>query len=63
MHLFSRLVTYIKETRQELKKVNWPTRQQTIQSTILVIAISVGVAFFLGAFDFIYRTLINTLIL
>jgi len=60
--MINRFINYIKETRQELKKVNWPTRQQVIQSTLLVIAISLGVAFFLGAFDYIYKILLDKLI-
>ena len=60
--MINRFINYIKETRQELKKVNWPTRQHAIQSTLLVIAISLGVAFFLGAFDYIYKILLDKLI-
>ena len=46
-----------------MKKVNWPTRSQTVQYTILVIAISIGVALFLGAFDYIYHLIISKLVL
>jgi preprotein translocase subunit SecE len=60
--MITRFVNYIKETRQELHKVNWPNRAQTIQSTLLVIVISLGVAFFLGFFDYIYRYLLKTFI-
>lgn len=57
--MVSRLLTYIKETRQELKKVNWPTRSQTVKSTILVIIISLGVALFLGLFDYLYQFILK----
>ena len=50
----SALVEYLKETKAELKHVSWPTRQQTIVFTVVVILISLGVAFFLGLFDFIF---------
>jgi preprotein translocase SecE subunit len=60
--MISRLVNYIKETRQELHKVNWPTVPQTIQYTILVIAISIGIAVILGAFDYIYKIALNAFI-
>ena len=49
------LITYFKETQQELKHVSWPTRQQTIVFTIVVILVSFGVAFFLGFFDCIFK--------
>ena len=48
------LVNYVKETKGELKHVSWPTRRQAIGYTLLVIAVSVVTAFFLGFFDFIF---------
>jgi preprotein translocase SecE subunit len=46
-------ITYLKQCREELAKVMWPTRQKTIRNTMLVIAMSVGMAAFLGLTDFI----------
>ncbi|MDP3995505.1 MAG: preprotein translocase subunit SecE [bacterium] len=46
------LVQYLRDSRQELRKVTWPGSQQTINSTILVIAVSVAIAAFLGALDY-----------
>lgn len=48
----SRYLSYFKESRDELKKVVWPSRTQTTNDTLLVIAISLLVAAFLGAIDF-----------
>lgn len=48
----SRLTRYLKESKDELKKVVWPTRQETIRNTLLVIGISLGVAVFLGLMDY-----------
>ena len=45
---------YINETKTELKHVKWPTRSQTIFYTLIVIALSVFIAYFLGLFDFIF---------
>jgi len=45
------LITYIKESKEELKKVSWPSRQQVVRDTMVVIGISVAVAFFFGAID------------
>ena len=39
----------------ELRHVAWPTRMQTIIYAVLVAAISVGVAVYLGIFDFLFR--------
>lgn len=46
------LTNYLKETKAELKEVNWPTRSQTITYTVMVILISIFVAMFLGGVDF-----------
>ncbi|MEK7659900.1 MAG: preprotein translocase subunit SecE [Patescibacteria group bacterium] len=49
------LIEYLRETRRELTKVNWPTRSQTIKSTILVVVFSIVVALYLGALDSFFR--------
>jgi len=49
----NKLTNYIKNSIIELKKVSWPTKQQAIRHTLLVIAISLVVAAFLGIVDFI----------
>jgi preprotein translocase subunit SecE len=61
--MFDKIVTFLKEVRLEMKKVNWPTRQETIRYTLIVIGVSVAVAIFLGALDFIFTTLLNKFIL
>jgi len=50
----SQLSNYISETREEMKHVSWPTKNQTIMFTIIVILISIGVAAYLGLFDYLF---------
>jgi len=50
----SKITEYFKETRGELKHVIWPTRSQTLYYTLIVIVLSVVVAYYLGVFDFIF---------
>lgn len=50
----SKITEYFKETKTELKHVNWPGRRQTFYYTLIVVALSVLVAYFLGVFDFIF---------
>ena len=57
-----RLGEYIKETRAELKHVAWPTRRQAIVFTVVVIAISLVTAAYLGAFDYIFTTILKLVI-
>jgi preprotein translocase subunit SecE len=42
---------FFREVRIELKKVTWPSRKETIAATVMVISLSVLVAFFLGLLD------------
>lgn len=48
---------FLKEVRVELSKVVWPTRDQTIRLTFIVIFVTVMVAFFVGGLDFILTKL------
>ncbi|XOU95063.1 MAG: preprotein translocase subunit SecE [Candidatus Kerfeldbacteria bacterium] len=48
----NKLISYFKESKEELKKVVWPSKKETIKYTILVIGISFVTAVFLGALDF-----------
>ena len=50
------LVQYLKDTRQELHHVAWPTQTQTVVYTLLVAGISLGLAAYLGLFDFLFTT-------
>ncbi|MFC1757135.1 preprotein translocase subunit SecE [Patescibacteria group bacterium] len=61
--MFSKLINYLKGTRSELSSVNWPTKKQTINSTLLVIGISLAVAVLLGFFDKVFSYLLQTFIL
>ena len=58
-----KLVTYIKEARQELMKVTWPTREEAIRSTIVLVALSLAVALFLGGVHFVLAYIFNRFIL
>ncbi len=61
--LIQRITIFLKEVKVELKKVNWPTRQETINYTLIVIGVSLAVAIFLGGLDFIFTWLLNNFVL
>ena len=46
------LITYLKESREELRKVSWPSRQTVVRDTLIVLSISIAVALFFSAIDF-----------
>jgi len=61
--MFSKISTFLKEVKLEMKKVNWPNRQETIRYTLIVVGVSFAIAVFLGALDFIFTTLLNRFVL
>ena len=52
----NKLTSYILESVGEMKKVTCPTKKETYNYTLLVIAISIGVALFLGLLDYIFNS-------
>jgi len=61
--MFGKIITFLKEVKLEIKKVNWPTRQQTIRYTLIVLGISAAVAIFLGGLDFLFTILLEEFVL
>lgn len=55
MKILANLTQYLKEAVAEMKKVVWPTKKQTTFYSIVVIAISLGVAIFFGVLDYIFN--------
>lgn len=56
------MFTFIKSVRSELLQVTWPTRQETIRLTAVVIIISVFVGVYLGIADFGFAKLLEFII-
>lgn len=58
----SRLGNYFRDTAAEMKHVSWPTQKQALVYSVLVIGISAFVALFVGAFDYVFTSILNTVI-
>ncbi len=56
------LVRYFKETRAELRKVHWPSQQEARTLTLVVLAVTVGMAALLGALDWVFDRLLSGVI-
>lgn len=56
-------IQFLKETQQELRHVVWPTRTRAILYTIIIILFSLGIAYMLGGFDALFRTILRTFII
>jgi len=46
-------ITFLKEVRDELSKVVWPSQAEVIRLTVVVILVSVIVGLYLGGIDFV----------
>ncbi len=57
------MLTFLREAKVELMRVNWPTQKEVIRYTILVVVISLAVSAFLGALDFLFSFLVEQYLL
>ena len=55
-------ITYLKETRAELRKVNWPSQQEARTLTLVVMAVTIAMAVLLGVLDFVFDRLLNGIV-
>jgi len=53
---------YLLGSYAEMKKVTWPTKQQTLNYSLLVIALSLGLAIFFAALDYAFSAGITAII-
>lgn len=49
------IVRYFKGTRAELRKVTWPTRDETKTLTTIIVIVTITMALFLGLLDYIFQ--------
>ena len=54
-----KIFTFIKEAKEEMKKVDWPDKQKVIKYTMAVIQLSIAVAIFLGLLDLMFSSVIE----
>ncbi len=47
------LLRYLKESREELRKVTWPSRKDTVRYSVIVVSLCVVIAFFFGGLDWL----------
>jgi preprotein translocase subunit SecE len=58
----AKVTTFLQEVQAETKKVTWPSRRDTLGSTLVVIVAVFVIAGFLGIIDFGLSLLVGTLI-
>lgn len=56
------IVKYLREVKNELAKVSWPTREVATRMTAIVVAASVVVALYIGGLDLAFASLLGLFI-
>jgi preprotein translocase subunit SecE len=59
----NQLFVYLRQSRNELSKVVWPTRPQAVRLTIAVVLFSLALAAVIGIMDLLYTDALQALIL
>jgi len=62
MQLFTTIKNYFVSSYAEMKKVSWPTKKQTINYSLLVIGLSIGMAVFFAVLDYVFNIGIEKII-
>ncbi len=60
--IMQRIVTFLREAKAELLKVDWPNRTQVTHSTLIVVGVTLAVAAFLGTLDYGFNSLVRDLL-
>ncbi len=52
------MINFVRESFAEFKKVQWPTKKQTVRLTAMVIGVSLIVGIYVGALDFGFKEIL-----
>jgi len=61
-NIFQRIKRWFKETAGELRKVSWPTREEAIALTRIVLIVTIIMSAILGILYFIFARLVGLLV-
>ena len=59
---FSRLAAYVEDSRNELRKVSWPTLKETRSATFVVLGFVAVMAILLGVVDLVLSKLVQLIL-
>jgi preprotein translocase subunit SecE len=62
VNIWNRFTAFVREVMAELKKVSWPSRQETVESTSVVLMTVVLVTLFIGLCDMMLAKLLNMIL-
>jgi preprotein translocase subunit SecE len=56
------IARYLRETRAELRKVTWPSRQESWNLTLIVLGTTVAMSIILGVSDFLFSEIMKGIV-
>ena len=62
MSFVARVREFVQEVLAEFRKVTWPSRQELVNSTVVVVAVTVVLAFFLGGVDIVLARVVERIL-
>lgn len=60
--MFEKAKRFLLEVHAEFKKVNWPSRGETIALTVLVLILLLVLTVYVGLWDLIFQNLIKVIL-
>ncbi len=55
-------VIFLKEVKTELARVTWPTRDEVIKLTVIVIVVSAAIGLYIGGLDLVFTKVTDLLV-
>jgi preprotein translocase subunit SecE len=62
MGVLARIQEFSREVLAEFRRVTWPSRSELVNSTVVVIAVTVVLAFFLGGVDIVLARVVERIL-
>ncbi|HKK10786.1 MAG TPA: preprotein translocase subunit SecE [Bacteroidales bacterium] len=57
----NKIKEFIESVRKEMKKVSWPTQQELIDNTIVIVVFTIIVSLFIFGVDQVYSTILEAI--
>lgn len=58
----NKITEYFQSVKKELSKVSWPTQQELIDSTIIVVVFAIIISLFIFGVDRVYSTVLEMIL-
>ncbi|NLM98162.1 MAG: preprotein translocase subunit SecE [Halanaerobiaceae bacterium] len=63
LNIFGKIARFFRQLKAELKKVNWPARNELSKNTVIVVVTIIALTVFIWLVDLLFGTLLSPLIM